>query len=449
MAAVLSLLLAAVPAAAEPSNGGYFTLLSTASHPAMVYGNPSSDPAIGAEVFSLVDYYRKNGYEHILLWQDTDVRDSDLLGRPVLLVGSPKENGVLAAAAGRLPVEFTDSGFRFGGKEYGPGQGVVMAVMSPFDSTQVAVVHAGGTRAGALTTFTVPSGAFDWSVTARGRVLRRGYFLAGSEPLRVDPERDEDLEALRRERERTLLTLATGHFTYRYLPAHAGRIASLAAEDEASYETLRAFFGGKSLKRTVSTHLYGGVLEKEAVTGLKANAHSDVGRLEVHSVLSPSLDATGPHELAHLFAYAAWGQAGSRLMEEGAAVALTGSWWGRSLDDWGGNLWERSRVPPLSELAQDGALWKDRDEEAYPLAGNFFLHLVRQYGRERVKELYGVRLTAAGAAAASAEHSEREEAVPGAQRSGAAAGAERVLGAPWSTIEERWRADLAVQSRRR
>lgn len=416
-------LLLAATAAAEPSADGYYALLSTASHPAMVYGNPSGDPAVAAEVFSLVDYYRKSGYDHITLWQDTDAGERDLRDRPVLLVGSPKENVALAGVAGRLPVEFLESGFRFGGKEYGPGNGVVMAVMSPFDPTQVAVVHAGGTRAGALTTFTVPSGAFDWSVTAKRRVLRRGYFLKGTDPARVDPARDEDLEALRLGRERALLTLATGHFNYRYLPVHAARIQALAGEDEGTYAALKEFFGTKGLVRQVTYDLYGSALEKEAVTGLKANAHSDVKKLEVHAVLSPSLDATGPHELVHLFAHSAWGPAGSRLMEEGAAVGLTGSWWGRTLAEWGGELLEGGRVPPLEELARDGAHWESRDEEIYPLAGHLFLHLVRQYGKPRVKELYGIRLTPAAA--------------------------ERVLGAPWRTVEDRWRADLAVQSRRR
>ncbi|MDE2290686.1 MAG: hypothetical protein KGL53_01280, partial [Elusimicrobia bacterium] len=163
--------------------------------------------------------------------------------------------------------------------------------------------------------------------------------------------------------------------------------------NEGYYSDLAKFFG-RTPGAPVQYYLYRTKDEKVALTGDSANAHNDFATRSVHAVYSESIRAVGYHELAHLFAQAAWGKTGTRLMGEGLAVWFDGAWWRKPLSYWGGRLWRERKVPALAAIADGGGrYWETQEDMGYALAGDFFGFLSRRFTRAQVRALYGEPLT--------------------------------------------------------
>ena len=65
---------------------------------------------------------------------DAEVSDQDIAEKNLILVGTPKQNRLLARIADKLPASFLDDGVRIGGKDYrGPDVGLVMVYPNPLN----------------------------------------------------------------------------------------------------------------------------------------------------------------------------------------------------------------------------------------------------------------------------------------------------------------------------
>jgi hypothetical protein len=65
---------------------------------------------------------------------DSKVEDADLANKNLILVGTPKQNRLLARIADRLPVTFLEEGVKIGGKEYrGANVGLVLVFPNPLN----------------------------------------------------------------------------------------------------------------------------------------------------------------------------------------------------------------------------------------------------------------------------------------------------------------------------
>jgi hypothetical protein len=65
---------------------------------------------------------------------DEEVSDQDIADKNLILIGTPKENRLLARIAGSLPVQFLADGVQIGAAKYqGPGVGLVMVYPNPLN----------------------------------------------------------------------------------------------------------------------------------------------------------------------------------------------------------------------------------------------------------------------------------------------------------------------------
>jgi hypothetical protein len=93
------------------------------------------------------------------------------------------------------------------------------------------------------------------------------------------------------------------------------------------------------------------------------------------------------HELGHLFA-GRWNQLAPPLLQEGLAVWLEGTQWGRRIDDAARDVLNRSGVG-LKQLLDRGWFFDPKHMDAsYSLAGSFTAFLIRHFGWEAYGQLY-------------------------------------------------------------
>src|SRR5262249_38305812 len=111
---------------------------------------------------------------------DTEVSDKDIAEKNLILVGTPKQNRLMARIADKLPVSFLDDGVRVAGKDYrGPDVGLVMVYPNPLNPERYVLLLPEvywGTR---------PLDYPDWVVLqapkegkGQGRILAKGNFDA-------------------------------------------------------------------------------------------------------------------------------------------------------------------------------------------------------------------------------------------------------------------------------
>ena len=382
----------------------YFSLLFSpafsaeqAAARALVYSNPSGSP----EVEETAGFYHRKYYPELRLAR------ADAPGAPdaALLVGTPDGFPLLKRRLAAFPVEFTEAGFRLGGAYYTRNCGLVIAWSEGGLRTEL---RAGASWHGAWTTFYVSSTAAREALAAAGdapayfitfpkrgggQILRRGAFVKTREGYKLDAEKDrlfaDDPRAAYEEK---MLARKGEDITYHYLPGSWAekdikKISSAAEKDVAE---LKAYLGADAAVKRVRYYFYDSREEKERLTGMPGNAHANnnAEEPEVHAVYSRELNATGKHEFVHLLAFRAWGRPRTLLMDEGLAVALTGDWHGKPFSYWGADLRGRNALPSLKTLASDHAYWGKNSSDAYAIAGHFTDFLLKEFGKDKVKELY-------------------------------------------------------------
>ncbi len=145
---------------------------------------------------------------------------------------------------------------------------------------------------------------------------------------------------------------------------------------------------GLDAPRGIVFHVYPDAARKGALTSVRGDGHADAVSRTLHVVAAdPSeggaLEHLVAHEATHVIAHDAWGAAGTPLFGEGLAVWASGTYGGRTLDEW------RTRVPRDAPGVADllgPAFRKSPEAVAYPLAGLLVEALVRAHGSEAFRK---------------------------------------------------------------
>lgn len=399
----------------------------------MIYSNPEGIK----EIDDTAGYYHDRDHPDFKLVK-SDRADGETGAAALLLVGTPAAFPLLKREIGDFPVEFSTGGFTFGGRYYTGASGLVIFRN---DGVRPVEMRASSAWQGAWTTFYLSSDTARGIISAAGDapayfvifprregalVLRKGAFVKTPEGFRIDAAKDVVVrDDPRAEYERKMLTYQGRGVTYHYLPGSWAEknIKKLSSGTEKDLAELDEYLGLSGSGKPVAYYLYESREEKGLLTGITGNAHADKSSdkmPEVHAIYSRDLCATGVHEFVHLRAFQAWGRERSQLMSEGLAVALTKNWNGKPFPYWAALLRKKGAFPSLITLSTYNSYWSKNSSDAYALAGHFVDFLLKDYGKEKVKEFYLAPFT-------------DESAL-------------KIFGAGLEQIEKRWLAQIDLES---
>ena len=172
-----------------------------------VYGTRDPDAAAILKARARLIAERLFGADSSRVRADHDVRDADLGGASLVLLGAPRENAVAARLAPDLPVTFERASFRWAGTRYDRPDDVLHLVYPNPRAPRRFVLLIAGNSAGAMS---LRGGGFwfgdeDWRIYRGGELVRSGSFRqTAAAPWTYDPALDRDRERERAAFERGL-----------------------------------------------------------------------------------------------------------------------------------------------------------------------------------------------------------------------------------------------------
>ncbi|HTM21631.1 MAG TPA: hypothetical protein VL172_14015, partial [Kofleriaceae bacterium] len=139
----------------------------------------------------------------------------------------------------------------------------------------------------------------------------------------------------------------------------------------------------------VTFYVYPDPASKKSITGNGGAGHAIPSARVLHVFRADSapggdMEHLIAHESTHVFTRAAWGAPGSILFGEGVAVWASGTYAGKTLEQWRPSVKRR----PILDLLGPGAL-RVPEPELYPLAGLFVEAVVRTVGLAHLPALFG------------------------------------------------------------
>ena len=137
-------------------------------------GQTETNSAV-AEHFSSADQWAAARFP---IKADRDVKDADLTGRSLVLIGGPASNSVTSLFAKDLPAQFEPNAIVLRGKRYeGEDMAISFVWPHPRDAKEYVVVHAGTTFRGTLAARHLPQLAPDFLIYDRNLTVMRGELL--------------------------------------------------------------------------------------------------------------------------------------------------------------------------------------------------------------------------------------------------------------------------------
>lgn len=195
----------------------------------------------------------------------------------------------------------------------------------------------------------------------------------------------------------------TPHFELRYAPGswHAEHIQAIAADHEARYDELAAWFQEEPVApgERVRVWIYPDSRVKGRLMGSRRTLVARLWLRELH-ILYPEIGyPILKHELAHVFS-APWGrgplQLSGRLggvlphmgMVEGLAEATVGYRGELTLHVWSAAMRRLGFAPDLRGLIRVEGFWTTASGQAYTLMGSFVQLMVERYGVAPLRDAY-------------------------------------------------------------
>ena len=187
----------------------------------------------------------------------------------------------------------------------------------------------------------------------------------------------------------------TEHYIFHY--AHGSKaeqdIVHIAAEQEACYKHISTMFG-VSMEEKIHYYLYhsredvGRECERRFGEYTPYNGCA-VSKNEILAVYNDDIQCIGFHEDTHILMFSL-GFSESSFLEEGAACAMDGLWWGIDNNAWVSYYRKNNLCHSVSELlylSRDD-FYVVEDRIAYPLAGSFTSYLLMRFGKDIFRQFY-------------------------------------------------------------
>lgn len=186
---------------------------------------------------------------------------------------------------------------------------------------------------------------------------------------------------------------STAHFTIHYDAASLtpAAVERLAAEHEFRLAQIQEEFVLPHVER-ITSYVYPSAEAKRRAIGAGRTELAKPWSREVHITVQ-NVDAVLKHELVHVVA-APFGVPVLRAslspgLVEGLAIAIEGTWGGRTLDEHAALLRRAGLMPPMERMLGATGFIAQGSSVSYVLAGAFVRHLIDRYGMRRLLLVYG------------------------------------------------------------
>ena len=177
------------------------------------------------------------------------------------------------------------------------------------------------------------------------------------------------------------------HYDYFYFKDSLAEkeIEKIIDIQESAYQKILKFLNVKN-DRKIKYYLYPSNKIKGEITGDDGNGHTVREKFEVHAVYTDKVKCIGAHEDTHLLSTTLG--LPPQLLREGLAEYMSGTWDGKSHDEWASQFLIEDKMLDLLQIIDDEEWYEQDDTISYPSAGSFVGYLIKKLGKEKFLELY-------------------------------------------------------------
>jgi hypothetical protein len=179
----------------------------------------------------------------------------------------------------------------------------------------------------------------------------------------------------------------TANFRFYYEPGTFGEqhIEQLKGDAETSRTRVLTLLGEQVYRERISIFVLSSRERMKALIGKEINGVALPQRNAVLYVFSETTNASGAHELCHVFAKNLWGKADD-WVNEGFAVYADDQWQQYELHAVAKHLLAKNKLIPLAELIKHFDKYSELN--TYPECGSLVKFLYEKYGRDKVRQIW-------------------------------------------------------------
>ena len=178
------------------------------------------------------------------------------------------------------------------------------------------------------------------------------------------------------------------HYTFHYRPGSLAeeQIAFIVEIQEMSYTRITSTLH-VTFDQRIDYYLYPSQWDKLFTMGERSRGNANLLFTEIHAVYREGVKTIGCHEDTHIISYWTLGNP-PPFLQEGLAVSMMESWYGRPVHEWAQEFLQKKRLIPLKSLLISHNFWKYNTKVTYPQSGSFTKYIIDIYGIEKFKTVY-------------------------------------------------------------
>lgn len=318
---------------------------------------------------------------------DDSCRIDSLAYQPIMLVGTPESNQLLAGLGENLPVSFGENSFTFQGREFGDDDDlcVLSFIPNPYNEQFPMMVVTGNNDAAIIHFLENPSFS-----GRRGIPLSRWNYQIFRGKTRVALGRSE----------RGSGQELSWDFSDQFTPVHTSshfrlfahgdslsqpHIRQISEEAESVISSVTLFLGKEVNTRKFDYHIYSSAQNMGLITNEMVHAYASSPH-EVHTIVNEDYYQNSFHPEASLLIESVTGEIASPAIREGLNIFFSPRWQKKGHRYWASRLFESNNTLTLNQL-----LDREYFEQESPLirgamAGSMIDFLMDQWGEEIFRE---------------------------------------------------------------
>ncbi len=331
---------------------------------------------------------------------DESVTEQELQEYPLLLIGTPQSNLVIARISSQLPFQLDAKAIIFDGKKYTEPSTVMALPFYPYPlHPSLPMTLFTGLNDGAiLDLLSDPSKgkgySFLWSSWGYELYQNNNRMLLGlfdNDTWEFSRNRHYDF------RQTTDTLKETTHFLFiAHTKMQAAELGDFTQNCEEAVEKIKDFTDNCTPFQKINYHLFGSAEEKGLMLQNTSQAHLDFQKHEVYTVLNETYRNNFIGKENELLIRQKLGKPKTIALERGLAIYFTKHWQIKGYDYWAMKLFRSGNLVPLPEILDND--WQEKGSMLLLgcLSASFVEFLIHEFGKEIFLKNYASWIPAKG-----------------------------------------------------
>lgn len=332
------------------------------------------------------DFIEKYFKSNVTIIEDKNLTDDDK-SQNLIIVG--RDNSLLKEIWQWTPIRVTPDNFFFLSEEFvNPRDHATFVQVSPFDESKLILVST-SIEPDMDKIRPIPLIGSDWIVMQDLSTLKQGRFYAGTSlPPGADTYASYDNRENLDEFYNNLVHAESQFYEVFYSSDSSikDKIKDGLKKRDAALSTILKEHGIKAPKKKLNIFVYKDKKEKQEISGVPDPIHFFGQKKEIH-MIQDLLFVNTHHEDAHVVAELILSNDAAIHLTEGFAIYIDGKWKGEELDYVAGFFQKMDKIPPLTDLLDEGSFLKLPSDLTFPLIGSITKFIMDRYGTDKFKNL--------------------------------------------------------------